>query len=321
MTRNKTVLLSSSDRPEKGQGARNGTTNKQRSGRVPSQLRDISRSTPPSPILVGSGTGSNRLSLAYHALVTQPIPIGPASVTINRDDRFIVCAPNGTISAGAEEGFFARDTRFVSGYRLWINERQPVLLNSSPVQFFSSRFESTNPALIDDGGEITRHSLSIRLDRTVSGGVHEDYDIVNYGRRTVRLTIEIEIDSDFADIFDVKLGQLVRRGVLNSQWLRSRRELRTTYVNREFWRQLVVQVEKADAAPQFANGRLVFVASIPPKGAWHTCLKWLALTSRGRRPTTLDCHAIANSLPAVGSARLPKVRIETSLDGTNLVWI
>lgn len=249
-----------------------------------------------------------------------PIPIGPASLTINRDDRFVVSAPNATISSGAEEGFFARDTRFVSGYRLWINERQPVLLNSSSVQFFSARFEFTNPSIIDHGGEIERHSLSIRLDRTVSGGVHEDYDIVNYGRRPVRLTIEIEIDSDFADIFDVKVGQLVRRGVLNSQWLRSAKELRTTYVNQEFWRQLVVQVEKADSVPQFANGRLVFVATIPPKHTWHTCLKWLAITSRGRRPSVLDCHAIARSLPEVGSARLPKVRIETGNQTVARAW-
>ncbi len=249
-----------------------------------------------------------------------PIPIGPASVTINRDDRFVVCAPDGTIRSAAEEGFFARDTRFVSGYRMWINEHQPILLNSSAIQFFSSRFEFTNPALIDDHGPIERHSLSIRLDRTVAGGVHEDHDIVNYGRRAVRLTIEIEISSDFADIFDVKAGQLVRRGVLNTQWFRSAGELRATYVNREFSRQLVVEVDRADSTAQFANGRLVFVASIPPKGVWHVCLKWLPVTHRGRRPTTLGCNAIARTLPEVGSTRLPKVSIETSNQTVRRAW-
>ena len=34
---------------------------------------------------------------------------------------------------------------------------------------------------LDDAGPVERQSLSIRLDRTVSGGVHEDLDIVNYG--------------------------------------------------------------------------------------------------------------------------------------------
>jgi hypothetical protein len=79
----------------------------------------------------------------------------------------------------------------------------------------------------------------------VSGGVHEDYDIINYGRRTVRLTVEIEIESDFADIFDVKAGKLVRRGEINARWFRSARELRTTYVNRDFVRELVIRAERS----------------------------------------------------------------------------
>jgi len=81
----------------------------------------------------------------------------------------------------------------------------------------------------------------------VSGGVHEDYDVVNYGRRPVRLTIEIEIESDFADIFDVKNGQLVRRGEINARWFRSKRELRTTYVHRDFVRELVLQADRSDS--------------------------------------------------------------------------
>ena len=78
--------------------------------------------------------------------MTLPIQVGPATITINRDDRFLVCQPDGRIERRAEEGFFARDTRFVSGYDLLLNGRRPLLLNSSPIQFYSSRFEFTNRA-------------------------------------------------------------------------------------------------------------------------------------------------------------------------------
>ncbi len=251
--------------------------------------------------------------------MTLPIQVGPATITINRDDRVVVCGPDGRISEGAEEGFFARDTRFVSGYGLWINGRRPILLNSSPIQFFSSRFEFTNDALLDASGPVDRHCLSVRLDRTVAGGVHEDYDIVSYARRAVRLTIEIEILSDFADIFDVKEGRLVRRGAIHSRWFRSRGELRTTYVNNDFRRELIVEVERADSPPQFANGRLVFVATIPPKGVWHACVKWLPVTRAGRRPAVLPCNAAAQ--PSTGpSAHLPKVRIETPNAVVRRAW-
>ena len=247
------------------------------------------------------------------------VQVGPSTVTINRDDRVVVCQLDGRIEASADEGFFARDTRFISGYDLWINGRRPVLLNSSPVQFFSSRFEFTNDPLLDVSGAIDRQSLSIRLDRTVSGGVHEDLDIANYARRPVQLTIEVAITSDFADIFDVKLHTLVRRGSINSRWLRSRRELRTTYVNREFRRELVIAVEKADAPPQFANGRLVFVANIPSKGVWHTCLKWLPVTASRRRPTTLPCNAL-DLLPEATGPRLPRVAIDTPNTTVRNAW-
>lgn len=250
-----------------------------------------------------------------------PIPVGPDTVTINRDDRVMVCEKDGRIDAAAEEGFFARDTRFVSGYDLYVNDRRPVLLNSSSIEFYSSRFEFTNEALLDDVGPVPRHSLSIRLDRTVGGGIHEDYDIVNYGRRAVRLTIEIEIASDFADIFDVKASQLVRRGSLHSRWFRSRGELRTVYDHRDFHRELIIAVDRAGSPPQFANGRLVFIATIAPKGVWHACVRWLPVTSRGRRPTTLDCHALTDeAMDGQVPGRLPRVTIVTGNTSVNRAW-
>jgi glycogen debranching enzyme len=252
--------------------------------------------------------------------LTLPIQVGPTTITVNRDDRFVVCRADGCIERHAEEGFFARDTRFISGYNLWINGKRPLLLNSSPVQFYSARFEYTNPEMLDRDGTVPPHSLSVRLDRTVSGGVHEDYDLLNYGSRTVRLTIEIEIESDFADIFDVKGGQLVRRGEINTRWSRAAGELRTTYTNRDFVRQLVVVTDRADSRPQFANGRFVFVAEIKPKGAWHTCLKWLPLTQSKRRPTTLPCHSIAGPRPDQSSPRLRRVRLETPNHVVRRAW-
>ncbi len=253
--------------------------------------------------------------------MTLAIPVGPSTVTINRDDRVVICEPDGRIDAAADEGFFARDTRFVSGYELRINGQRPVLLNSSPIQSFSSRFEYTNDGMFDQEGPVERHSLAIHLDRTISGGVHEDYDIVNYGRRAVHLTIEIRIESDFADIFDVKRRRLVRRGTTNTRWLRSRREMRTVYTNKDFRRELVVEIDRADSAPQSANGRLVFLATIPPKGVWHTCVRWLPVTSSSRRrPVTLGCNATMDPPARLGGGKLPKVRVTTSNRTVHRAW-
>jgi glycogen debranching enzyme len=252
--------------------------------------------------------------------VTFPVQVGPSSITINRDDRFLVCQPDGRILGGPDDGFFTRDTRFISGWDLRINGKRPLLLNSAPIQFFSARFEYTNESFLDDTGRVDRHTLGVRVDRTVSGGVHEDLDITNYARRSVRLTIEVAIESDFADIFDVRSDALVRRGVVNTRWFRSRRELRNSYENSTFRRQLIVAVDKADAQPQYANGHLVFVASIPPKGTWHTCLRWLPISrSDTRRPVTLGCNAVEPPSPGT-TPRLPEVTIETSNDTVRRAW-
>ena len=255
--------------------------------------------------------------------MTFPVQVGPASITINRDDRFLVCQPDGRILGAADDGFFTRDTRLISGYELRINGRRPLLLNSAPIQFFSSRFEFTNEAFIDDVGPVDRQSLSVRLDRTVAEGVHEDLDIVNYARRAVRLTIEIAIDSDFADIFDVRKDAVVRRGQLNTRWFRSRGELRTEYTNGAFRRGLIIEVEKADSPVQYANGRLVFVAPIAPKGVWHSCIRWLPLTDSNRaarrRPATLPCNAVDVRHPG-GRPNLPKVALETPNPTVNRTW-
>ena len=61
--------------------------------------------------------------------MTFPVHVGPSSITTNRDDRILICQPDGRIT-GQADGFFTRDTRFISGYDLWINGTRPILLGS-----------------------------------------------------------------------------------------------------------------------------------------------------------------------------------------------
>lgn len=245
---------------------------------------------------------------------------GPATVTINRNDRFVVAGPDGTLDNEGSHGFFAADTRFVSGYRLWLNGRRPTLLASAATHFFASRFEFDNPELFDSDGPIPANSLSIRLDRTIAEGVHEDIDIVSYARRPVALALDVEIESDFADLFDVVEPRIVRRGTIQSRWYSSRRELRTTYANHDFRRSLVVAVDRADSPPQWANGRLSFALRLQPRERWHVCLRWLPLLGGRRRPVTLGCDAITESRAGFHPPRLPSVGIHTPNRTVEAAW-
>src|SRR5438552_12670984 len=192
----------------------------------------------------------------------------------------MVCDPDATLVPTGAVGFFARDTRFVSGYSVTINGRAPLLLDASTIDHFSARHEFTTPELplagTRDGAEhdiiLEERAIGFRLDRTIFEGVHEDYDLISFARHPVRLILEVAIESDFADIFDVRRRRLVRRGDLQSSWHEKAGELRTTYVNEPFKRDLVIMVERSGPHAEFANGRMQFVISLAPKETWHTCI-------------------------------------------------
>ncbi|HWH23567.1 MAG TPA: glycogen debranching N-terminal domain-containing protein [Candidatus Limnocylindria bacterium] len=253
-------------------------------------------------------------------MTSLPISIGPPTVTINRDDRVLVTAPDGSIDPAADEGFFARDTRFVSRYEVRLNGEQPLLLNAAPARFFAARHEFTNPPLIDADGPIPRQHIQLRLDRSVAGGIHEDYDLVNFAPRRVTLALSIRIDSDFADVFEVKDHRIVRRGQTNSRWYRTRHELRTVHSNGDFRRELAVVVERAGSPPQYSNGRLAFDLVLEPKDVWHACVKWLPLTRSSRRPSTLPCAALTEDRAGFSPPHLPAVGIRAANPVVSAAW-
>lgn len=256
-----------------------------------------------------------------------PVVSGPPTITINHDHQLLVCEPDATLVATNPVGFFARDTRFVSGYLLAINGRPPLLLDANPIDHFSARWEFTTPQLplagTRNGAEhdvlLEERAIGVRLDRTIFEGIHEDYDLISFARHPVRLILEVAIESDFADIFDVRRRRLVRRGDLQSSWHERSGELHTTYEHESFKRELIVAIDRADSKPEFANGRLQFVINLVPKQRWHTCIQWLPVIA-GHRARVLACHAVANGHPDMATGQLPPVDIATNHPTLPLIW-
>ena len=227
------------------------------------------------------------------------VRVGPPTVTIHADDSFLVCELNGEMSSTREQGYFTADTRVVSGYRLKLAGAPPILSNSSAVAHHSARFEFTNDAVLDaTGGQLPARCLHLRLDRAMGTGIHEDYDLTNYTGRPIAVDLEISIESDFADLFDVKRHQPLRRGTLQSGWSERRGRLVTEYRNGDFSRGLVIQVSKADSTPEFANGGILFRISIEPGQSWHTCLLWRPVLRDGKpEHAPAPCHNLISDAP------------------------
>jgi glycogen debranching enzyme len=224
------------------------------------------------------------------------VTVGPPVVSTHFDDEVIVCESSGEMSSTKEQGYFAADTRLVSGYRLKLGGDRPILLNGVATWQHSARFEFTNPALVGcDGHPIPEHSLHLRLDRTVGPGIHEDYDLTNQGRTDVVFDLEVSIESDFADLFDVKAHRRVRRGAVHSFWEEENKRLTTRYSNGAFERSLVLAVTRNDSPPEFANGGILFRIELAPASSWHCCLLWMPVIEGTERQVTRPCHQLLES--------------------------
>src|SRR5262249_5452479 len=137
-------------------------------------------------------------------------------------------------------------------------------------------------------------TLGLTLSRSIGGGIHEDIDIVNYGAQ-LRFNLEIAICSDFSDLFEVKSGNILRRGRTTTEWSDDEMSLRTLYRNRDFCREVSVVTRRSDSQPVFASGRINFEVALGRGGAWHACLGYELGDGRSRLAAPPECIADAAS--------------------------
>ncbi|MGE5229421.1 MAG: glycogen debranching N-terminal domain-containing protein [Deltaproteobacteria bacterium] len=110
-------------------------------------------------------------------------------------------------------GLYYRDTRYLSRYVLSIAGRQPVLLSASAERGYAATIELTNlEARTADGHVLPQASVHVRRTRVVSDRVYELLRVRNYHQREVDLVLDLDLDADFADLFEVRGSRRRRRG-------------------------------------------------------------------------------------------------------------
>jgi len=113
---------------------------------------------------------------------------------------FFVSDRCGDVVGGDASGFFFADVRHLSKWWLVVDGAPIRLLTTSTPDYYSARVVGTlatarlgvNPA------------ISVRRDRIVAGGVHEDIAVENHSGVEQRVAVELHYGSDFADLFEVK---------------------------------------------------------------------------------------------------------------------
>ncbi len=199
------------------------------------------------------------------------IKVGPPVITISQGRTFMVTDMAGGISSNSSQGAYSVDTRFIIFYRLYINRVPWLLVNSSRLTFYAARIHLTNPAIETEGGPIPASALRLTLNRTVSEGIHEEFELANYSGGKVRLVLELALRCDFSDLFEVKTQHIVLRGKMQTQWDEKHLTMRTSYDNADFHRATAYQVSQVETPVVFANGRLLFDVQLEPNERWFAC--------------------------------------------------
>ena len=112
------------------------------------------------------------------------VTVGPPVITINNGYAFLVSELDGSITPASDQGFYSRDTRYLSGYQLYINGKSWTLLNSGAIAFYASHTHLVNPMVVTEEGVLAPATVSLLLSRTLGEALHEDLDIRNYTAST-----------------------------------------------------------------------------------------------------------------------------------------
>jgi glycogen debranching enzyme len=222
--------------------------------------------------------------------MTFKVQVGPAQIAIHQGQTVLVSEPDGQVQWPSQRGLYFRDTRLISAWAIYANGEPWDLLNGGAIAYNVARVFLTNRAIISEDGPIAARTLGLMIGRHVDGGLHEDIDITNNSQVSVRFNLEIAIRADFADIFEVKSNQIVRRGRITTSWQKKRQAMRLIYRNRDFSREVVIRSGTGDGEPAvYANGRLSFNVVLRAGQAWHRCLIYDLADGASRTRAPREC--------------------------------
>ncbi|MEU7825716.1 glycogen debranching N-terminal domain-containing protein [Catellatospora sp. NPDC049133] len=177
-------------------------------------------------------------------------------------------------TGGPDDGLYFADTRHLSTWRLTLNGAELRLLSFDTPQYYSARVHTTLPS----ASVGVNPALSVRRDRIVSTGVHEDVIVQNYGDEVCELVLELSLDADFADIFEVKDAKIGPRQVNATV---AGDTVTFAYRNGGFTRATtVVFSEPGELRPT----RMRWAVRLPAHGEWMTCIDVTCSDNDGEHP-------------------------------------
>ncbi|MFQ5903527.1 MAG: glycogen debranching N-terminal domain-containing protein, partial [Candidatus Binatia bacterium] len=114
-----------------------------------------------------------------------------------------------------EQGIYREGTRFLSRLLLSLSNTRPLLLSSTVKEDNAVlAVDLTNPDIYVDGRVMIPHG-TIHISRMKflwQEACYEQFRILNYGLSPIRVSLTLQFDADFADVFEVRGAKRERKG-------------------------------------------------------------------------------------------------------------
>jgi len=199
---------------------------------------------------------------------------------------FFYSSENGDVEAEDAEGLFYQDVRHLSRWHVRIDGAKLEPLTSRRVDYFSARVVGTPPKQGDGAAPI-----SVRRDRFVTEGAHEDVVLENLSDDPNDVTLEVTYGADFADVMEAQSGG---NGEGRS-WADLTKRSVTLWHDRDGYRRGTLLTFNRQGRVQ--RKKATFRVHLKPRETWKLCVDVTPIVNGERKPPLLRCDAFHDHAP------------------------
>lgn len=185
------------------------------------------------------------------------------TVSVLEGSTFVVGDRSGDVrpGGGREHGFFSDDTRFLSLWELEIDSTPLTLLGLDQSTHFLAQFFLTPEVTPEEAAP-----YSVMRRRLLDQVWTEQVTIVSHRHETSEIAVRLMVDTDFADLFEVKDGVDADRDVT---WHHDDAEgaLTLSYERDDFVRSVEI---RTDPAARLIGGGLAYTLTLAAGESWTT---------------------------------------------------
>ena len=211
------------------------------------------------------------------------------AVTLVEGQTFCISGRTGDINPDMPHGLFVLDTRVLSCLQLRVNGARLEPLTVDMLLPFSATFVGR---VSPSAGKADSDVVVFR-ERSIGQGMRDQLSVTNYGSDDVDVVIELTVDVDFADLFEVKEHREIARTGITSV----ARAAGFTYRDTANGTGRTVAVD-VEGGFELHRNTFVRTMTLTPRQTSEACLQVTTAMAGKRLPPRFGCSDDADALPA-----------------------